>query len=202
VNISDPVQAAGAAVLDQLLPKLTTERGAHLESVAVALGALAGRACQGAVLSGMQPAYADLSLMVVTGANGQRYYYGDAINAPLVESENSVWNIVAAAATHLGGTLPDMNELFAHAAASVGTDDFGVPRYAKGTFSEPPHSFLPLWDEFLPTVSKGAAPDEYPQVYAVALGDLFVMVAGRFDLQPLVRIAMDSAIAMAKLATD
>lgn len=193
------MQTAGAAVLDQLLPTLTTPRGAHLESVAVALGALAGRACQGAVLGGSNPAYAQLSLLVVTGANGHRYYYGDAINAPLAESDESVWNIVAAAAVHLGGTLPDLNELFAHAAAVVGTDEFGVPRYAEGTFSEPPLSFLPLWDQFLPTVSKGTTPSEYPQVYAVALGDLFAMVAGQFDLEPLIRIAMDSAIAMAKL---
>jgi hypothetical protein len=195
------VQAAGAAVLQLLLPKLTTERGAHLESVAVALGALAGRACQGAVLAGIEPAYADLSLVVVTSVDGSEYYYGDAINAPLVESENSVWSIVATAATRLGGTVPDRDDLFAHAAESVGTPDFAVPRYARDTYSEPPLSFLPLWDDFLPTVSNRTTIDEYPQVYAVALGDLFAMVEGQFDLEPLVRISMDSAIAMAKLKT-
>lgn len=200
MTVSAAATTAGAAVLDQLLPRLTTdERGAHLESVAVALGALAGRACQGAVLSGVEPAYSDLSLTIVTAANGEQYYFGDAINAPLAESEDSVWEIVSVAATRLGGSLPDRDELFANAAATVGTAGFGVPRYATDTFSEPPRSFLPLWDEFLPTVSKDTRPDEYLRVYATALADLFTMVAGQFPLEPLVRIAMDSAIAMSKL---
>jgi hypothetical protein len=199
VKISVGVQKAGAAVLTDVLSRLTTDNGVHLESAAVALGALAGHACQ-VLVFGHPADPAGVPTAIVEGANGQTYYYGDAINAPLAESENSVWEIVSSAALALGGTVPDGYELFRHAAETVGGDDFGVPRYAPGTWSEPPVSFLPLWGPLLPIVTRTAPdPADWPVVYAVAIGDLFMQLKGGFPLEPLVRIAMDSAIAMSKL---
>lgn len=132
--------------------------------------------------------------------NGQSYHFGDAINAPLAESENSVGNILSAATRELGGTLPDRDEPVRHAAEMVGGDQFGVPRDAPGTWSEPPESIPALWEPLLPVVTESAPePADWPAVYAVALGDLLLQVNGQFPLEPLVRIAMDSAIAMSKL---
>ena len=202
LNLPSGVRKAGAAVLDDLLGRPKTEKGVHLESAAVALGALAGHACQLVVLAG-GPEFAGLSMLVASGKNGDSYYFGDAINRPLAESPNSVWELVSSKAQALGAAIPDRDELFRHAAETVGGNEFGVPRYAPDTFSEPPASFLPLWDILLPTVTATAkAPGEWPMVYAVALGDLLEQASGNFDLEPLVRIAMDSAIATAKLATD
>ena len=198
MSVSPAVRAAGSAVLDDLLSRLKTERGVHLESAAVALGALAGHACQVFVLGGS----AD-SLLVVEGANGQSYYFGDAINAPLAESPHSVWDLVSDRALALGASIPDRDELFRHAAESVGGPDFGVPRYAPETWSEPPISFLKLWDILMPTVVATVPdPRDWPTVYAIAIGDLLDQANGQFDLEPLVRIAMDSAIAMSKLKAD
>jgi hypothetical protein len=195
VKVSVGVQKAGAAVMNEVRNRITKGSGVHVESAVVALGALAGHACQVLVFGGAPVAHA-----IVEGANGQSYYFGDAINAPLAESENSVWNILSAMTLTLGGTLPDLAESFSHVAATVGGDDFGVPRYAPGTSSESPESFLELWDRLLPLVTKTApAPADWPAVYAVALGDLLIQVNGQFALEPLVRIAMDSAIAMSKL---
>jgi hypothetical protein len=185
-------------VLTAVLNRLTTDKGVHVESAAVALGALAGHACQVLVLE--HPGPGGVATAIVKGANGQSYYFGDAINAPLAESENSVWNILSSMTLLLGGTLPDRDELFRHAAETVGGDDFGVPRYAPGTSSEPPVSFLGWWNALLPIVTATAPdPADWPAVYAVALGDLFLRVKDGFPLEPLMRIAMDSAIAMSKL---
>ena len=199
MSVSGSVRTAGAAVLDDLLTRLRTEKGFHLESAAVALGALAGHACQVVVLAG-GPAFAGLSMLVASGADGDEYYFGDAINRPLAESPDSVWELVSTKARALGSAVPDRDELFRHAAETVGGPDFGIPRYAPGTFSEPPTSFLPLWDTLQPTVT-AIAPDprDWPTVYAVALCDLLDQVNGQFDLEPLVRIAMDSAVATSKL---
>ena len=198
MKVSVGVQKAGAAVMNEVLGRIITGNGIHVESAVVALGALAGHACQVLVFGGAPVAHA-----IVEGANGQSYYFGDAINAPLAESENSVWNILSVMTLTLGGTLPDLAESFGHAAETVGGDDFGVPRYAPGTSSEPPESFLELWDPLLPIVKKTVPePADWPAVYAVALGDLFVQVNGQFPLEPLVRIAMDTAIAMSKLKSS
>ena len=198
---------AAQAALSRLLDELTTRRGVHLESALSALGALAGRACQLAALEGVagkDPDYVNLSLAVVTGADGSEYFFGDAINRPLVERQYSIWDLVAAKTTELGGTVPDRDELFAHNAEMVGTPDYGVPRWGEDTSAELPRTFLPLFDRYQPTVRKSAKnPQQWPVVYGVAIQKLFDRVVTSFDSKLDVgipaRVVLDSTIAMAKL---
>lgn len=178
------------------------KKGVHIESAAVALGALAGVGCQTAVATEIDEtgSYQGLSVVEVVGANGEKYLYGDAINSPLLESPDSVWSLVSGTAVSLGATVPDIEDLLRHVADTVGTDQFGVPRYAEGTWSESPRSFRPPWGKF-GLAFRESAPriEQWYQVSGVTLQKLLGMVDGRFDLEPLVRISMESAIAMAKL---
>lgn len=199
-------QTAAVQVLEHVFEWEKSDRGVHLEGAVVTLGALAGKACQVAVLTGIadnDPVYAGLSVADVTAADGTEYLFGDAINRPLVESTYSVWSLVAGAANSLGATVPDITELFEHAAASVGTPEFGIPRFAEGTYAEPPVTYLPRWEELLPIIRTSAPdPQQWPIVFGIAIQQLFTIVGKDFDLTTLTRIFMDSAIAMSKLQTQ
>jgi hypothetical protein len=191
-------------VLDHLMTTLTTDQGVHIESLVTALGALAGRACQFATLDGLSsknPDYDGLSLLVVGGANGDQYYYGDAINRPLAESPQSVWALLASPVVHFGGELPDFGELFSHSAATVGGPQFGRPRYAEGTdAAETPREYVRLWNDLLPIVCRHSpGPQQWPLAYGYALQRLFAQVNAQLDLGVLARVAMDSAIATSRL---
>jgi hypothetical protein len=204
---ADPLlgpKIAGKGLLERLLVILKDERGVHVESLATALGALAGHACQVAAFEGLNSGnqeYSGLSLSTVEGANGDEYFFGDAINRPLAESTYSVWGLVAGAAHQHGAELPDLSELFAHSASTVGGENFGLPRFAPGTQAAgTPRQYLALWDQLLPLVQESAPrPQHWPIAYGIAVQNLFGMAAGHFDLGVLTRVVMDSAIAMSKL---
>ena len=204
---SDPLpgaQLGGRIILERLLGTMKDERGVHVESLATALGALAGRACQVAALQGLSAGAAEYqgrSLMTVGGANGDEYFVGDAINRPLAESKYSVWGLVAGAANQHGGQVPDLNELFQHSASTLGGAEFGLPRYAPGTnASETPRSYLALWDSLQTSVRQSApSPEQWPVAYGFAIQNLFAMAKGHFGLVVLTRVVMDSAIATSKL---
>jgi hypothetical protein len=195
---------AGKEVFSRVMSGMTTDRGVHIESIVTALGALAGKASQVAALHGRSsgdPAYANLSLMVATSADGREYYFGDALNRPLLESQYSVWGLVAGAAQTAGATLPDLAELVTHAAQSVDTEDFGRPRYEPDTEADDtPQGYLVMWDA-LNGVVAGLEPDPqyWPVAYGIAVQELFALASGQFDLGVLTRIVMDSAIATSKI---
>ncbi|MDR7080841.1 hypothetical protein J2X01_000110 [Arthrobacter ginsengisoli] len=204
---SDPLpgaQLAGRIILERMLGSMKDARGVHVESLATALGALAGHACQVAALQGLSSGaaeYQGLSLMTVGGANGDEYCVGDAINRPLAESQYSVWGLVAGAANQHGGQVPDLNELFHHSASTLGGADFGLPRFAPGTSAgATPRSYLAMWDSLQASVRQAAPrPEQWPVAYGLAIQNLFAMAAGQFDLGVLTRVVMDSAIATSKL---
>ncbi|SDL25716.1 hypothetical protein SAMN04487916_10780 [Arthrobacter sp. ov407] len=204
---SDPIpgaQLAGRIILERLLGVMRDERGVHVESLATALGALAGRACQIAALEGLhsgEAEYRGLSLLTVGGANGDEYFVGDAINRPLAESNYSVWSLVAGAAQHYGAQVPDLNELFHHSASTLGGAEFGLPRFAPGTNAGgTPRSYLTMWEPLQAPVRQAAPrPEQWPVAYGLAVQNLFAMAKDQFDLGVLTRVVMDSAIATSKL---
>lgn len=204
---ADPLpgaQLGGRIILERLLGSMKDKRGVHVESLATALGALAGRACQVAALEGLRSGaseYRGLSLMTVAGANGDEYFVGDAINFPLAESKYSVWGLVAGAAQQHGAQVPDLTELFRHSASTLGGAEFGLPRFAPGTGAGgTPRGYLAMWDPLQLSVRQ-AAPrtEQWPMAYGIAVQNLFAMAEGHFDLGVLTRVVMDSAIATSKL---
>jgi hypothetical protein len=195
---------AGRIILERLLGAMRDERGVHVESLATALGALAGRACQIAALEGLHSGaaeYRGLSLLTVGGANGDEYFVGDAINRPLAESKNSVWSLAAGAAQQHGAQVPDLNELFQHSASTLGGAEFGLPRFAPGTNAGgTPRSYLAMWEPLQANVRHAAPrPEQWPVAYGLAVQNLFATAKGHFDLGVLTRVVMDSAIATSKL---
>lgn len=199
-------QVSSQIVLDKVMQLMTTENGVHVESVVTALGALAGRACQIAAIHQLEQTgdATGVGVSRVVTTSGETYLMGDAINRPLLESPYSVWSLVSGAAKEQGAELPELTELVSHSASTLGGPEFGIPRFAEGTdAAASPREYLELWNTMLTWVTPTAPrPQQWPMVYGLALQNLFQMMRGQdFDLGVLTRVAMDSALTTAKIAT-
>lgn len=201
---SDPLvrpATAGSALFQQVISTFQDERGVHLETVTVVLGALAGRAARVAAEHDAE----GRALMAVETEDGSTYAMGDAINWPLAESPTSIWAILAGAVVEAGGALPDLEEAFAHSASTLGGPEFGVPRYAEDTNSAvSPAAALAYWTPASALLT-GVAPDpaHAPIAVAFALRDLVQAAApGGADLTALARVALDAALTTSKLPLD
>jgi hypothetical protein len=96
----------------------------HAETYVAASGAIAGYAAQ---LS-LKEYDATAQLHVATTASGDKYLFGDPLNAMLfakteAEADGRVWSQAASAAVHAGlpmDRVPDWKEMFGHVSASLG----------------------------------------------------------------------------------
>lgn len=92
---------------------------------------------------------------------------------------------------------------FAHSVETLGGPEFGVPRFAEGTgtVSTPLEYADALWARFSESLRRYAPdPQLWPVAHGFALQEMLRMVHGNFDLQVLVRITMDSALAVVKVS--
>jgi hypothetical protein len=212
---------------DSLLKWLTTERGIHAETLMVAIGALAGFAAQNAAFRSIGPPGTPMpkDAIVVAEAGGQRYYFGDRINGYLVhqtgESAHPLWGYVAAAALEAGlaqADLPDVNEMFAHVAKTVGTPAFGIPRVPEGIEPHltPRQALEDFWPgaqvllsnaddvllggiKSLPLHGTSVAEDHWPLVVALVARQYILMAKDTLAPRTALSLVMESAIAMSKV---
>lgn len=199
---------ASREVLGQAMTALKDQRGIHLESLFCALGAVAGRACQESVraraLAEGKPAEACFD--VATTTDGGKYYFGDALNQPLAEDRVSIWSLVAGAAAHDGGNqLPDLNEIFAHNAKVLGSDQFGVPRLPPEhpVHARPVEYADKLWPAMRPVVAEFAGePRMWPVAIGLAIQELMGQTRGNIPPGIVVRIVMESAIPVSKIPVE
>jgi hypothetical protein len=92
-------------VRDSLMAFLKNERGIHVESLMVALGALAGHASLHAAFAVAAADPGKASLMTVETRDGATFYAGDTLNAFLIPENPeivSLWGLIAASALALG----------------------------------------------------------------------------------------------------
>jgi hypothetical protein len=199
---------AGQAILDQMLLVAKKQGGAHLPSIAAALGSLGGHACQVAAYAGIAmdvPAYADRTVVTIDVRSGEQFVAGDAIDWPLAESPTSLWALAGGAARRLGGSLPDLEELFRHGTQSLGGPDFGIPRVAEGvTTGSTPREWLRTWRPMAILLGRVTSdPQHGPIAFGVALQQLFDLAGekapGRYDFGAMMRLVMDCAIATSKI---
>jgi len=186
-------------ILQQVINALKTGRGVRIEDLLAILATLAGYACQMSVRE--QPGG---SLTEAVTSDGAKYYFGDALNRPLAESQYSVWSICAGTAQHLGvrpEDFPGLDDVFRHVSASVGTPQFGIPRLPEAHMpGEPPRNYLKLWKLFLPRVRR-FCPDaqQWPMLYAIAIAEAMEMAKDVIAPQLALRLVMECAIPMSKV---
>ena len=199
-------QIAGKEILENVLRMIKNERGVQVEVLATVLGGLAGRACLIAAMAGQassDPALNRLAINTIGGKDGGTYLVGDAINRPLAEAQYSVFGLIAGYLQSVGESIPDAHEFFGHSVQSIGKPTFGVPRYAEGTGAgaTPLVYADSLWATFANSLRRYAPdPQLWPTTYGIAIQEMLrVAKQNGLDLQVLVRIVMDSALAVAKI---
>lgn len=203
-----PLSAAAFAAKEisrHVLAALKNERGVHAESAFGVLGALAGYACQAAVraqhdASGIS---SPLPLNDILTADGRHFFFGDALNAPLAQSQLSVWSLAAAGAQQAGcQDILDIGEVFAAAAKDIGGPEFGIPRvpvqHRPGVTIE--QTLKALWPKLQPLVQKVCLdPTHWPIAYSLAIQEFFRSTKGVLDPGLALRIVMETAVPSSKL---
>jgi hypothetical protein len=199
------VKLGGNEVFQRMVAGLKAERGVHIESLLALLGALAGYACQFSVRErnikyGAKSPVSGLT--VATGADGRKYYFGDALNKPLAEDRYSVWSLTAGTVQQLRSPLPDLAGIFKHAAATVGGAEFGIPRLPEGhRAGDLPINYLTaLWPKLLPIVQRFCEePAHVPMVFAIAIQKAILMGKDVIDPTLAGTIVMECAVPMSKV---
>lgn len=204
----DPLIAARIGADDVrawLMQATETERGVHVESLFVSLGALGGFACQLAARHSLTtvPHQWDHPWAIANGADGRTYYFGDAINHYLIEGHYSLWSLAAGILPQLGADpVPDVGPLVTHVAATVGGGEFGEIRYPEGTSAgDTPvnyvrHFWPPVADRL---VRIGTVPDDWPPLFGLLAQELLTLAKDVIAPSVALTLIMESAIAMAKL---
>jgi len=192
-------------VTQRLLAGMKTERGVHVESLLCALGSVSGYACQAAVRA--QAAAKGLAetapFICASAQEGDNYYFGDALNRPLAESQYSVWSLAGGGAQAAGCTeLPDMHEMFKHVTDSIGKPTFGLPRTpdTNKPGDTPINYVRSLWPALRPLVVKFCPnPEHWPVLLGLSAQEAIIMGKGVIDPGLAFRIVMESAIPMSKV---
>lgn len=199
-------QLAGEEMFQNIIAMVKNERGVQVEVLAAILGGLAGRACLIAGLSGQSgtdPTLNKLTLNTINTKDGGTYLAGDAINWQLAERQYSVFALITGYLRSVGEPIPDAHEYFAHSAQSLGGPTSGVPRFAPGTGvpSTPLEYADALWANVSGSLRRYAPdPQLWPTSYGIAIQKMLELAkTAGLDLQVLVRIVMDSALAVSKV---
>jgi len=136
---------------ENIAKPLKTERGVHIETLLMVIGAVVGCAAQNAAWIEVKdrgstvpdipfadaqngkaiPQAAFLSFSMPTG---EKYYFGDLLNSHLSPQPGfdrlTLWALAAGAAVQAGlsqSDVPSNEPMFSHVTRSVGTPDFGMP---------------------------------------------------------------------------
>ena len=170
-----------------------------------ALGALAGYACQAslrarAVAAGQpEAAY----LVAVNTLAGRQYFFGDPLNRLLVDEPLSLWRLAGEAARFAGcGALPELGPIFRDAAASAGTDAFGVlaPSHQPRPRHMPEHYLRRQWPAALAQLRRHCPdPAWWPLPPAIAAQRFIASAPAAEDACAALGLLMAAAIPMSKL---
>ena len=155
-------------------------------------------------------------LHVLQGADGKSYYSGDMLNAillPQAGSRHTTWEFVATGAMQAGAPqaeLPDIEEIFAHVAGTIGSDAFGrvrAPDDHQPVFTpyEALHAVWPRTRELFSSmqvpgaVGRSLVIEHWPVVAAIVAQQYIVMARDVLDPRLSAQIVMESAVAMSKI---
>ncbi|MBV8857205.1 MAG: hypothetical protein JOZ02_09770 [Acidobacteria bacterium] len=204
----DPLIGAkvgGKEVAERMMAAMKTERGIHVESILGALGSLAGYACQASVRARARAQGLDERALFVCAecTDGKVYFFGDDLNRPLAEDQHSVWSIAAGGAQVTGcRDIPDPDDVFAHAAATVGSPEFGLPRLPpEHPLHDTPRNYVEaFWPEVFRLASKFCpAPEHWPVLLGLAIQEIMLQAKGAIDPCLALKVVMECAIPMSKI---
>jgi hypothetical protein len=186
-----------------ILTPLNSEKGVHVDTALGVFGALAGFAAVHTawrrVNAGtIAPSAANWT--TVDTNDGSRYYFGDAINGPLLMAQSSLGQLVFGKAAALGATMmPDVTEMVRHVMSTVGGPSFGVPRFPPGhnMHGSPQETVRALWPRVLKIMAAFAkSEDEYVLMLTIAILEVMAMARGAIEPDIAAKIVLECAIPM------
>ncbi len=204
-------EAIGRSIAALLMAQQIKQTGqVHPETLLTEIGALAGFSTQISIRKSFierQQLAPESILVEVATKNGEIYYFSDLLNWMLFDNMDqppySVWAYVSAAVpAESQALLPDITEIVSHAARSIGTRLFGVPRLPR---EHMPHKMpRAALDEHWQMVrnefeTSGRAPSDWPLDLAAAAQWQIANSPGQLDLALAARIVMEAAIPMSKV---
>jgi hypothetical protein len=202
-------QKVASDLVEMVFGELADAKGVQVETALATLGALAGFSVQMAlreavIKTGKMPE--DKVFAIVKTNDGKTYYFGDLPNEGLFENKPgslSLYNLVGGAAQQSGAKgLPNVRDISAYVARTVGSDAFGIPRLPPGHMPRKPP--IELLDKFWNPVRNFLvvnvqAPLHWPLVIGLAAQKVIVMAKGAIDPELAAKIVMETAIPMAKV---
>ncbi len=204
-------EAIGRSIAAVLMARQIKQTGrVHPETLLTEIGALAGFGVQMAIRKSIierQKLSSETVLIAVVTKSDEVYYFSDLMTWMLFENMHqppySVWAYVSAGVPDdRRMLLPDIAEIVSHAARSIGTRQFGVPRLPR---EHMPHK-LPraALDEHWQSVraeleGAGRDPADWPYDLAAAAQWQILNSRGTLDLALAARIVMEAAIPMSKV---
>jgi hypothetical protein len=202
-------------LLDWLSGELRSGKQVQPESVLCALGALAGYAAQQAIREAVvKPGKLtlDQAFVVIETRSGEVFFFGDLLNAVIVSSEvgkgrardaghASIWKIVSDAGYEAGAiNLPDVIDVIKHCAATVGSQEFGIPRVPDAHMPDllPREAVSRFWPAARRKLT-GAEPMSWPLHLAMAAHKLIVELKDAIRPDIAVQLVMEAAVPMSKI---
>ena len=155
--------------------------------------------------------------VIAEAPNGERYYFGDRLNAVLVPEtleSLTVFSVLGGEALRLGAAkeeLSDCQDIFERTAKSIGTPGFGVPELPPGhkPFLMPRRAVEVFWPSMLNVFTrepiapvpefKLVEPRHWPLVLAAVAASFIPATKGSLPPALAVKIFMEAAIPMSKI---
>jgi hypothetical protein len=208
----DPAREVVGRTLAAVLMAAEIKGGGHIhvETILAEIGALAGFAAQMSIRKSIiepQQLEANEILAEVVTRSGEKFYFSDTLNWILFENVTqppySIWfYLLDVIPQRIRAQLPDIADIVSHAARSVGTSAYGVPRLpAEHMPRKKPRTAL---NEHWVLVRQefGASrrdPAQWPFDLAFAAQWQMLTSRDRLPLPLAAKIVMEAAIPMSKV---
>jgi hypothetical protein len=220
---SDESDALTRELIDWLQFELRRGRDVQQEAVLCALGALAGYAAQQAIREALVKTgklTLDQAFAVIETRSGEVFFFGELLNAVIVAKDSarisssngngaanggpghaSIWKIVSDGGRDAGAiNLPDVTDIIKNCAATVGRDEFGIPRVADAHMPNilPREAVSRFWPAARRKLA-GKDPMSWPLHLAMAARSLIVSLKHAVRPDIAVQIVMEAAVPMSKI---
>jgi hypothetical protein len=198
-------------LLDWLKDELRRGKSIQSEAVLCALGALAGYAAQQAIRETLvKPGKMtlDQAFVVIETRSGEVFFFGDLLNDLILDKHGlrgeghvSIWKVVSEAGYEAGAiNLPDVTDMIKHCAATVGHEEFGIPRVPDVHMPDllPREALSRFWHAARRKLA-GTNPMSWPVQLALAASKLVVELKSEIRPDIAVQIVMEAAVPMSKI---
>lgn len=199
----EKLQKGAQAVLDRIVNAMTGSSGeVHPQSLLCAVGSLAGYACQQDVRDKFvyeKKLPEDKVFTIIQDKQGRNFYFGDLIDEFLAREKYSVWAFAGGALNHLGKGLIDINDIFRYVSFVAGGEQFGKVRSCN--MGETMDGYLRLLWKPLYQICQGfCEKGELHILYGMCVQKAVMVCSKRLDSGECARIAMESAVSMARFS--